>query len=98
MIALLTCLTSKTMDNNLTNTMKKIRLDLSKPEHHLAWNIYKKIEEGGDSVALGNRLMRGLGIDSHKNPPLLEVAGWSTKELERKCILMLHQLSIILGR
>ena len=86
------------MDKNLTNTMKKIQLDLSNPEHHLAWSIYKKIEEGGDSVALGNRLMRGLGIDSHKNPPLLEVAGWSTKELERKFILMFHQLNIFLGK
>ena len=86
------------MENNFTRSMERIQLDLSNPEHHLAWSIYKKIEEGQDPVALGNRLMRGLGIDSHKNPPLLEVAGWSTKELERKCILMLHQLSIILGR
>ena len=86
------------MNNNITNTVEKIQLDLSNPEHHLAWSIYKKLEEGGDSVALGNRLMRGLGIDSHKNPPLIEVAGWSTREIEKRCILMLHRLSIILGK
>ena len=86
------------MDNNFTNTVEKIQLDLSNPEHHLAWSIYKKLEEGGDSVALGNRLMRGLGIDSHKNPPLIEVAVWSTREIERRCILMLHRLIILLGR
>ena len=75
----------------------KIELDLSIPEHHLAWNVYRKIEYGGDSVALGNRLMRGLGIDNPNNPPAFKLGGWSTKGLEKRWILMVHKIQIFLG-
>jgi len=95
--ARLTCLILMTMESDINSSKAKIELDLSIPEHHLAWSVYRKLEEGGDPVALGNRLMRGLGIDSPNNPPVLEVGGYSTKGIEKKWILMLHQFCIILS-
>ena len=95
--ARLTCLNLKTMGIDMNSSKTKVKLDLSIPEHHLAWSVYRKIEKGGDSTALGNRLMRGLGIDSPNNPPVLELGGWSTRGLEKRWILMAHKIQIFLG-
>ena len=95
--ARLTCQNLKTMGIDMNSSKTRIKLDLSIPEHHLAWSVYRKIENGGDSVALGNRLMRGLGIDNPSNPPVLELGGWSTKGLEKRWILMVHKIQILLG-
>ena len=81
----------------MNSTKTKIELDLSIPEHHFAWSVYRKIENGGDFVALGNRLMRGLGIDNPINPPVFELGGWSTKGLEKRWILTVHKIQIFLG-
>ena len=92
------CLTQMTMKSKSSDFCQSIKLDLSVAEHHLLWDIYNKINHGRDSAKLSKRLLRGLGIESESNPPLLAVRNWSTHRIEQRCILLAQKFKMIFNQ